>query len=192
LFQLTAHDLPVEFPPLKSLDTDDAGATIATLLVVDIVGWYHVIRTLGDERSAAIARSYQRIVLDVVSAESGREIEVAADNITAAFRPGAGAIRAAVRIRSALVSEEWFPGEHAPPVRMGVHAGRIVDWGARHLGSVGYRVQSLCDAAEPGQILVSHAAEALVAGDPEVQLQLVGQQQYGDLEHAMPVFEAAG
>jgi class 3 adenylate cyclase len=83
LFQLTAHDLPVDFPPLKSLDTDEAGAAIATLLLVDVAGWYTVIRTLGDERSAEAARNYHRMVLDVVSAENGREIEVAADNVTA-------------------------------------------------------------------------------------------------------------
>jgi class 3 adenylate cyclase len=35
LFQLTAHDLPVDFPPLKSLDTDEGGGAIATLLLVD-------------------------------------------------------------------------------------------------------------------------------------------------------------
>jgi class 3 adenylate cyclase len=191
LFQLTAHDLPVDFPPLKSLDTDEAGAAIATVLLMDVAGWYTVIRTLGDEGSAEAARNYHRIVLDVVSAEGGREVEVAADNVTAAFRPGAAAIRAAVRIRAALQTESWFPGDEAPAVCMAIHAGRIVDFSARHLGSLGYRVWSLCEGAEPGQILISHAAEAFVAGDPTVHLRLVGQRQYGDLEHPMPVFEVA-
>jgi class 3 adenylate cyclase len=191
LFQLTAHDLPVDFPPLKSLDTDEGGGVIATVLLIDVAGWYTVIRSLGDERSAEAARNYHRIVLEVVSAENGREIEVAADNVTAAFQPGAAAIRAAVRVRSALQTEPWFPGGEAPAVCMAVHAGRIVDLNARHLGSLGYRVGTLCKAAEPGQILVSHAAEALVAGDPSVHLRLVGQRRYGDLEHPMPVFEVA-
>jgi class 3 adenylate cyclase len=191
LFQLTAHDLPAEFPPLKSLDTDEAGASIATLLVIDIAGWFDLIRKLGDERSAAAARNYHRIVLDVVSAENGRELEVAADNVMAAFRPGPGAIRAAVRIRAALAAERWFPGEDTPAVHMAIHAGRVVDWGARHLGSLGYRVHALCDAATPGQILVSHAAEALLVGDPDVLLRHLGQRKYADLEHPVPVFEVA-
>jgi class 3 adenylate cyclase len=191
LFQLTTRDLPADFPPLKSLDTDDGGASIATVLLVDIAGWYDVIRGLGDERSAEAARNYHRIVLGIVSAENGREVEVAADNVTAAFAHGADAIRAAVRIRAALRTEPWFPGDEAPPVCMAVHGGRIVDLGARHLGSLGYRLGMLCKAAEPGQILVSHAAEAFVAGDPAVRLRLLGQRQYADLEQPMPVFEVS-
>jgi class 3 adenylate cyclase len=191
LFQLTTRGLPVDFPPLKSLDTDDGGGSIATLILVDVAGWHALIRGLGDEGSAAAARNYHRIVLDIVSAENGREIEVAADNVTAAFAPGADAIRAAFRIRAALQTEPWFPGGEAPPVCVAIHAGRIVDLGARHLGSLGYRLGMLCKAAEPGQILVSHAAEAFVAGDAAVQLRLVGQRQYADLEHPMPVFELA-
>jgi class 3 adenylate cyclase len=191
LFQLATRDLPSDFPPLKSLDTGDGGGSIATVLLVDLAGWYGVIRDLGDDRSAAAARNYHRIVLDIVNAENGREVEVAADNVTAAFQPGADAIRAAVRIRAALQTEPWFPAEDAPAVCMAIHAGRVVDLGARHLGSLGYRVGTLCKAAEPGQILVSHAAEAFVAGDPAVQLRLLGQRQYADLDHPMPVFEVA-
>jgi class 3 adenylate cyclase len=190
LFQLTAADLTAEFPPLRSLDTDDAGASIATLLVIDIAGWFAVIRRLGDERSAAAARDYHRIVLGIVSAENGRELEVSADNVMAAFRLGGDAVRAAVRIRAALQTERWFPGDEVPAVHIAIHAGRIVDWSARHLGSLGYRLQMLCDAAQPGQILVSHAAEALIGSDPDVRLRHLGPRKYADFEHPVPVFEA--
>jgi hypothetical protein len=66
LFQVTVEDLPSEFPPLTSLDSDDRWPSIVTLLVADIVGWYGVLRKLGDKQ-ASVAASHRAQNRAVVS-----------------------------------------------------------------------------------------------------------------------------
>ena len=68
--------------------------------------------------------------------------------------------------------------------------GRLVDPTARHLGTVAFRCVTLCDGAEPGQILVSHATEALLEGDgADISLRDLGERTLQDLDHAVHVYE---
>jgi class 3 adenylate cyclase len=188
LFQLTVDGLPSEFPPLRSLDADDAWPAIVTLLVSDVMGWFGVMQTLGDEQASAVARKYHTIVLDAVKADGGREFEVVADKIIAGFQRARDAIRAATKARSALQREPWCPGD--PAVHMAIHSGQIVDLSARHLGLTGFRAVALCKMAEPWQILVSHATEALLEGElSDVRLRHLGDRTFEQLEHPVPVFE---
>jgi class 3 adenylate cyclase len=80
----------------------------------------------------------------------------------AVFERPRDALRAAVKLRERLRTEAWFPNDDRPPVRMAIHSGRVADPTARHLGSFALHCISLCNAAEPWQILVSHATEALL------------------------------
>jgi class 3 adenylate cyclase len=176
LFQLTIDGLPSEFPPLASLDAA-AGSAIRTLMVVDVTGWQRVLTTYGDERAATIARGYHRIVADEVRANGGRELELVADTVLSVFEHGADALRAALRVRHALRTLSWFPAADPPDVRIAIHSGRIADVASRSLGTVAYRCFSLGNTAEPGQILVSHATEALLEGEPlDVELRNLGER----------------
>jgi class 3 adenylate cyclase len=75
---------------------------------------------------------------------------------------------------------------------MAIHSGQIVDLEARHLGSVGFRAITLCDTANPWQILVSHATEALLEGElPDVRLHRLGERTLTQSDHPVPVFEVA-
>src|SRR5215208_2830868 len=189
LFQLVVEGLTSDFPALQSMDRDRARPRILTLLITDVRGWRRVLRELGDEKAAAVARSYQRLVAHAVEAEGGRALEVVGDSVVAAFELPRDAIRAAVAARSALQTEPWSPSEDAPGVAMAIHSGRIADPEGKHLGTVALHCSVLADQAEPWQILVSHATEALLAGEsPDVSLVDLGERALAGSERPVRVF----
>jgi class 3 adenylate cyclase len=76
-------------------------------------------------------------------------------------------------------------------VQIAIHSGRVPARGD-HSGLVTFHCLALNRQAEPGQILLSHAAEALLAGEPfEVPLRDVGERTLPELEHPVHVFEVA-
>jgi class 3 adenylate cyclase len=75
IFQIVAGGLEEEFPPLKSLDSP-APSGVMTLLFSDVVGWHGVLRKLGDERRAAVARAYQHVATREVRRHGGRELRL--------------------------------------------------------------------------------------------------------------------
>jgi class 3 adenylate cyclase len=193
LFQLVVDGLPSEFPPLKSLDNVRFRPSILTLLITDITGWPHVLQTLGDEEAGAIANAYHSLVIEVVKAEGGYELEVVADMVMAAFERPRDALRASIRLRNALRTEPWFPKDERPPVKTAIHSGRVMDAKSGHLGSVAFRCVSLCRTAEPWQILVSHATEALLEGElHDLSLRDLGERTLRDLDTPVHVFEVPG
>ncbi len=116
--------------------------------------------------------------VDAVKADGGRVLElVAADDLLATFERPRDALSAAPKIRERLRTEAWFPNDERPLARTAIHSGVVADPSARHLGSVALHCGVLCGAAEPGQILVSHATEALLEGDaPDVRLRDLGER----------------
>jgi class 3 adenylate cyclase len=189
LFQLNADGLESEFPPLTSLDPP---GSLMTLLMVDISGWHALIRTHGDEWAAATARKFHGLAVTEVRRSGGRELEVVADTVLATFERPLDAVRSAKALREALLNKPWFPDVEPPAVSIGIHSGRVADPSARHLGTTGFRCASLCDSAEPGQILVSHATEALLEGEPsDVGLRDLGEKTLKGFDRPTHIFEIA-
>ena len=187
LFQLNVDGLESEFPPLKSLD---AAGSLMTLILVNISGWHALIRTHGDEWAAATARKFHRLVVTEIRRSGGRELEVVGDTVLATFERPLDAVRAAKALREALQNKPWFPGDEPPPVSIGIHSGRVADPSARHLGTTGHRCVMLCKSADPGQILVSHATEALLEGEAsEVGLRDLGERTLNGSDRPAHVFE---
>ena len=84
-------------------------------------------------------------------------------------------MRAAVAIRDAIRHEPWILEEHRRPLACAIHSGRLVSMQPGRLGFIAAHVMRLCESAEPWQILVSHATEALLEGEaPEFQLRSLG------------------
>jgi len=188
VFQVVADGLEPYFPALKSLDAL-APASVVTLLVCDVVGWHGVLREFGDERAVAVAREYQRVVMNEVTRHGGRTLEALVDSVMAGFDRPLNALRAATKVRDALRTEPWFPGD-PPEVCMAVHSGRVVDPTGGLLGLAAVRCLSLSKSASPGQILVSHSTEALLEGEPsELQLHDLGERTIDGFDHAAHVFE---
>ena len=81
-------------------------------------------------------------------------------------------------------------GDDRPSACMAIHSGRVADQTSQYLGSVGVHGVALCNAAEPGQILVSHATEALLEGEVAgTSLRDLGERNVRSFERPVHVFE---
>jgi len=162
LFQVDADGLPSEFPPLGART---AAGTIATLLAIDLAGWRRVMRELGDDGAAEAAAAYHRIVAETARANDGVVVERAADGAMCVFPSPKSALLAVAAIRLELRNSDWVRGTEKPELAAAVHTGRVTGLAGGQLGSPAFRVIRLCNAAEPGQILVSHSTQALLEGE---------------------------
>jgi len=189
LFQLTVDGLETQFPPLKSLDLPGA---VMTLLFCDVVYWSRVIRELGDERMVTMTRAYHALVRRDVERHDGRVFELIADNVVCGFDRPLDALRAARDLREALRSEPWAAGDDPPGVCMAVHSGRVAEPRSGYFGTTAFRCSLLCDSADPWQILVSHATEALLEGEAiDVALRDLGERTLRAFDQPARVFEIA-
>jgi class 3 adenylate cyclase len=194
LFEVVAEGLEGEFAPPKTLDDDRTGVpygSVGTLLATDIVGWGRIIRAVGDDSAAEVAADYHRIFIDSVGAHRGHVLETVADTAIAVFPHAPDAVACAVALRHELRSNQWH-ADVQPKVCFSLHTGRLV---AQHHGGVSvWHCVTLCQAAEPWQILVSHSTEAMLEGErlEPSQLRDLGERQLPKFDSAYRVFELVG
>lgn len=162
LFQLDSDGLQSDFP---ALGTKIGKGSIATLLALDLTGWGRVLAELGDDRAAAAAAEYHRIVAEVAHRNDGVEVERVADQSLCIFSSPKGALVAVTAIREELRSRDWIEGTQTPQLAAAVHTGRLAGVVGGQLGSVAFRVMVLRRSAAPGQVLVSHSTQALLEGE---------------------------
>ena len=162
LFQLDVHGLASDFPLLGT----HGGHVLGTLLATDLYDWSRLFRLLGDDAVDAATFRYHSIVSSAAESNGGRAIEALGDHAIAFFDRPRDAIRAALAVREAIKQEPWISDEHRCPLKCGIHSGRLVSLQPGRLGSAAPYVMGLCETAEPWQILVSHATEALLEGEP--------------------------
>jgi class 3 adenylate cyclase len=100
LFQVTVEGLPSSFDRPRTGESRPPGA--GTFLLTDLMGFRHLIRTLGDERSTSLAAEYLALVSGLVEDEGGIVLERAGDSVVGVFADAGNAIRAAAAIRGAV------------------------------------------------------------------------------------------
>jgi class 3 adenylate cyclase len=185
LFQLDVDGLVSDFPPLQTGKTD----VIGTVLATDLAGWGKLLRVVGDEAAVAAAARYHALVRFAAEAHGGRVVEAIADSTLALFERPRDAVRAARDLRNAVRHEPWIADEHRCPVACAIHSGRLVSMQPGHLGAAAAHTVRLCDSAEPWQILVSYATEALLEGEvPEFELRVLDERTIAGLERPERVF----
>jgi class 3 adenylate cyclase len=75
---------------------------------------------------------------------------------------------------------------------MAVHSGRVAEPRSGYFGTTAFRCSLLCDSADPWQILVSHATEALLEGEAiDVALRDLGERTLRAFDQPARVFEIA-
>lgn len=176
LFQIDAEGLSSDFPPLGA---PAAAGSIATVLFIDLIGWRQVMQELGDDAAGAAARAYHRIVAAAADGNDGRLVEASADHTICIFPSAKGAIAAAWETRAVLQSGDWITGNRKPEFCAAIHSGRLAGHAPGQLGTTALRVMQLGTLAEPGQVLVSHSAQALLEGEmlDELALRDLGERE---------------
>lgn len=190
LFQLTVQTLPSDFGPPRTAETDAQTPGAATFLHTDLVGWRHVIRTLGDEATAAVTGDYHGTVTAAVEANNGIVLERSGDHVLAVARNASDAARAAATVRDALRDFAW-PPDCDVAVSIALHSGRWSGDPRRPAaGTALSRLMRLAKVAEPGQVLVSQATAALLEGDRRAPaLRSLGERTIEDFDEPARVYE---
>jgi class 3 adenylate cyclase len=127
-----------------------------TLLLSDIEDSTGLLRRLGDGY-AGLLSEVRRVLRRAVQRAGGREVDVRADELFAAFKRPAGALAAALAIQRRLESRVW-PGGARVRVRIGIHTGRPTLTDSGYVGLAVHTAARICAAGHGGQVLLSETA----------------------------------
>jgi class 3 adenylate cyclase len=187
LFQVVVQGVGEQFHRPRDAERSAAGA--GTFFLADLHGSAALTRLLGDDAGAELMDRYQATLAEVVEADGGVVLERAGDGLLAVFMDASAAVRTAVGIREALVELEW-PAEYGVKRTMAIHSGRWSGDPRRPAaGTAIVRLARIFELAEPGQVLVSQGAAALVEGDRSVPpLQDLGERVIPDLDRPERVY----
>jgi predicted ATPase/class 3 adenylate cyclase/DNA-binding CsgD family transcriptional regulator len=165
---------------------------MVTLLFTDIEDSIR-LREADREAMAAAATRHDRMVREQVEASGGRVFKTAGDAHRAVFADPVAALSAAVAIQRVAGAEPWACGL-AIQVSMALHSGACVERDGDYAGPVVNRAARLLDIGHGGQVLVTAATYALLAGrlPGGIGLRDLGEQRLKDLGRAERVFQVTG
>src|SRR5438034_9398537 len=154
-----AHHLPVraELP-----------SGTVTFLFTDVEGSTKLLHELGPERYAEALAEHRNVLREAFERHGGVEVDTQGDAFFVAFPTAPGALAAAREAQEALQI----------PVRMGIHTGTPLLTEEGYVGPDVHRAARIAAAGHGGQVLVSSATTALLAGDG---LRDLGQHRLKDL-----------
>jgi class 3 adenylate cyclase len=130
---------------------------VATLVVTDIVDSTAAAVRLGDVRWKALLERHDERVRLELDRFRGLEVDTTGDGFLAVFDGASRAVRCAAAIARAAAEEGL-------QVRAGVHSGEVEREGRALRGVAVHAATRIAALAQPGEVLVSDAAVALVEG----------------------------
>jgi predicted ATPase/class 3 adenylate cyclase/DNA-binding CsgD family transcriptional regulator len=162
---------------------------LVTLLFTDIEGGVRLWEADRDAMAAASARC-GRIVREQVEACGGRVFKTVGEAHRAVFADPVVALSSAVAIQRAVGAEPW-PSGLPVGVCVALHSGACAERDGDYVGPVVNRAARLLDIGHGGQVLVTAAAYALLAGrlPGGTGLRDLGEQRLKDLGRAERVFQ---
>jgi class 3 adenylate cyclase len=138
--------------------TIDAGLRV--VLVTELHNLAGVGSRLGDAAALKILERHDSVVREAAVQHYGREVRHLGDGMMLSFAAASLAVQCALAIQRACAAEQ----EEGPSLRIGMAAGEPVAQHAGLFGVVVDQARALARAAQPGEILVSVAVQALCAG----------------------------
>jgi predicted ATPase/class 3 adenylate cyclase len=161
----------------------DLPTGIVTFLFTDIEGSTRLLQELGSEYGR-LQDEQASIMRAAIADGDGVEIRTEGDAFFAVFPTPGGGIRAAVHAQRELASFPW-PEDRSIRVRMGLHTGEGILGGDDYLGIDVNRAARIAATGHGGQVVISAATLALVAGSlPEgVSVRDLGDHRLKDIEH---------
>lgn len=130
------------------------------VLFADMVDSTGLNERLGDAAWNALRTRYLRIMRDCVASHQGTEVSCQGDGLFARFDLPAGAVASAVAMQKRIDAER---APSSPQLRVGVHAGQVIEDGDDLIGNMVNLAARLTADAEPGQILVTESVADLAS-----------------------------
>jgi len=163
-----------------------------TLLFTDIEGGVRLWEADRDAMAAASGR-YDRMVREQIEESGGHVFKTVGEAHRAVFADPVAALWSAVAIQRVVGVEPWAS---SLPIRvcMALHSGACAERDGDFVGPVVNRAARLLDIGHGGQVLVTAAAYALLAGrlPGGIGLRDLGEQRLKDLGRAERVFQVTG
>jgi len=134
------------------------------IVFTDVCGSVAQTQELGDEGHMHLLSEHNEIVRTQLTSHNGREVKHTGDGIMAAFTSVVSAVAFGVAVQQAL---EGRNQQSTPPlhVSIGISAGEpVTDANDDLFGAAVQLAARLCDAASPGDIVVSIAVRELCMG----------------------------
>jgi class 3 adenylate cyclase/DNA-binding NarL/FixJ family response regulator len=161
----------------------------ATFLFSDIEGSTRLLNQLG-ERYGEVLADHNRLLRGAFEHSGGREIDTQGDAFFVVFSRAKDAVAAALAAQRALAAHAWPEGV-AVRVRIGMHTAEPSVTAEGYFGLGVNRAARICSAAHGGQVLLSHATEAVLADQVPSDLRLrdLGEHLLRDLERPERLFQ---
>jgi predicted ATPase/class 3 adenylate cyclase len=161
-----------------------------TFLFSDIEGSTRLVQSLGDAYGPFLLRQ-QALMRAAFEAGGGVEVGTEGDSFFVVFPSAVAAARAAADAQRAMAAESWPSTVGRVKVRIGLHTGEGTLGGDNYVGLDVHRAARIAAAAHGGQVLVSDATRALVAGalGAEVRLRDLGEHRLKDLDQPERLFQ---
>ena len=138
------------------------GKVDVAILFTDLVGFSSWSLEAGDEPALRLLREVAGAIEPPVSERQGEIVKRLGDGLMAAFWDAGGATGAAFAAHERIAAVEV--AGFRPQLRTGIHLGRPRKVGGDYFGIDVNIAARLCDAARPGEILISD--QALLKLDP--------------------------
>jgi class 3 adenylate cyclase len=128
---------------------------LVTIVSTDIVGSTRYADTLGDQRWRTVLGAHNELVRDRLGRFGGTEVKTNGDGFLLTFASARAAVQFGVDLQAALAERRDAEPDAPLEVRIGVHAGEVERDGHDLVGRNVSLACRLCDAAAPGEVLVS-------------------------------------
>ncbi len=160
-----------------------------TFLFTDIEGSTALLQALGAEAYASALAEHRRLLRAAFEGHNGYEVDCEGDSFFVAFTDAAEAVAAAIEAQSSLDNHPWSESEPIR-VRMGIHTGEALLDPPKYVGIDVHRAARIMAAGHGGQVVLSHATQALL--DPSVELRNLGEHRLKDLLQPEQLYQLGG
>lgn len=143
------------------VEPGQATSAFRTILFTDLEGSTSILNAVGESAWMALLAEHDLVIRRALAASRGREVKHTGDGIMASFEDVADALRCAGAIQDGFDARTAGGGTPELRVRVGLAAGEPVDHDDDLFGSTVVLASRICDAAEPGHILVSELVRDL-------------------------------
>jgi peptide/nickel transport system substrate-binding protein len=158
-----AHGVVCESRPRRAMATQRSTG-IATVMFTDVEASTETTTRLGDDAAADLFSAHHRVVLDLITAHHGRNVESTGDGFLVLFDSARGGLSCALAIQRELAGRE-----DGIRVRIGLNAGEVLAGDDELFGAAINLTKRVMDRADGGQILVTDAVRQLVGTMPDAR-----------------------
>ncbi len=144
-------------------DNQVVNRSLTTMMFTDIVDSTKLIGLIGDEAWADLISWHDRTIRGLLQTHGGSEIDHAGDGFFVSFQSPQEALKCASEIQVVLRAHRKESG-FAPRVRIGVHAGEVLESNGGLVGTEVHAASRVASAAAGDEVLVSSSTTE-VAGD---------------------------